>query len=291
MLRARRGQLANWQRWGEMTLCSRLAGKNTRIGLIVHTEGLFFKRVVRTLTDFGRELAGEVRPTLATTTPLCPAYFEDPFSGKSRRRFARRALPDRADEGFASTLSDLAEYYEVGYHGHFYALQKDVYVPTNDAGKIASQFRNECDLISRAGFKPRTYAGGWWILTQSVASLLDGGGFTLDTTANELGIDSFGSLQDPVRGIGSSPYWITDSLLEIPTIRSGRAMLYSVPVDKRNDDNFFFLYLHDYDLAAAWGRVFKQFLLRMCNLKRLVSSEELAEESSKWLHSQGVARE
>jgi len=207
-------------RWAELCIDSLVSGADTRFGLVFHTEGIVSEKVVRELKEFGREVGSLFRPMLTTITPICPMYQVDPLVDSLRLELPRIARSQKVEADFGERIQGLAEYYDIGYHGHFFRAVKDGYRPTFDFADIRNQFQAEQEFLRDLGLAPRAYAGGWWYITPEILSLAAELGFTVDTTINDLRLDSFSRKQPfPASPLGR-PFRVSQALLEVPSVRS-----------------------------------------------------------------------
>lgn len=273
-------------RWAEFSLANRLAGRNTRFSLVFHTEGLINDNVARLLETFGKDLQNLFRPLLAVITPICPQYMVDPMEDKLRVNFPHQEVNESREMDFEKKIKRLATYYDIGYHGHFFALVGGRHRPAFDNGSISGQFEEECRYLTSLGFRPEVYAGGWWFISSNLISLLQSWRFKLDTSMNDLQLDSFSRPQPyPHEEVGR-PYWLAENVLEIPSIRSF-ANLGKIIVSQRKSANFVVIALHDYDLLSAPSKMLHNLFRKLLKGNRLLSVPQLIEESKIWLHNHG----
>lgn len=131
--------------------------------VVIHTEALGEPKVRARMKEFGRSMRRNARPIATVTTPLSACY--------------------RGVDGFADSLKELDGLFEIGYHGHF----------VNRSPRV--QFNAEVKLVRDAGFDPKVYAGGWWLMDAEIEGLLKENQFEIDTTMNDMKVDSFGRPQ------------------------------------------------------------------------------------------------
>ncbi len=269
----------------ELYFGSKFSGSRTLFSLVFHTEGLVNDKVVRSLEEFGKGMKGSFRPLLAVITPQCPQYAIDPLLDPIRTRFGRTDLPESLRAKFETTITNLSSYFDIGYHGHFFKWEGDHYQPAFDHETISAQFREEVDYLSGIGFRPHAYAGGWWHISRDLVSMLQSSGFTIDTTVNDTGRDSFSRKQEIRRSRLGKPFWLGDGLLEVPSARSIRTLITMVTRNRRSD-NFVVLALHDYDLHPDSGtNSISSIVDRLRRAERIVTIDGLFAESKKWLDS------
>jgi hypothetical protein len=266
--------------WSELCLGSRLSRNNTRFGLVFHVEGLVNESIFGLLEDFGRMLSGSFRPLLTCITPICPMFYQDPWLYPLRVRMPPFDMTQTTVSDFSSKLSALSEWFDIGYHGHFFARDGASYMPAFDELSALAQFDKEFELLSDLDFKPTAYAGGWWFITPWLVSKLRSRGFEIDTTINDVRRDAFLRGQPfPLTRLGET-FWITQGLLEIPSIRTAGAIVRQI-LDSGDHLNFAVLALHDYDLrsgsVSATIRNVLKFLIRK---DRVLSLGEMLEQSA-----------
>ena len=269
----------------ELYFGSKFSGSGTLFSLVFHTEGLVNDKVVRALVDFGKNLKGSFRPLLAVITPECPQYAIDPFIDPLRTRFGLMDPPQTFTAKFEATIKNLSSYYDIGYHGHFFKLERNYYRPAFDHETISTQFREEVEYLSGIGFPPRTYAGGWWHISRDLVRLLQSSGFTVDTTVNDTGRDSFSRKQEITISRLGEPFWLGKGLLEVPSARSVFSLLATMTRNRRRN-NFVVLAIHDYDLSLdSTSSSVSSTIDKLRKAERIVSIDSLVAESKKWLGS------
>lgn len=273
-------------RWAELSLASRLAGRGTRFMLAIHTEGLVNAKTARALEEFGRGTAGLFRPLMTTVTPVCPQYHVDPLLDPVRVDIgAPPALSPAVERDFEARLKSLSRFYDVGYHGHFFRAHGGRFRPAFEGEAVSSQFRDECSYLSRLGFRPTAYAGGWWFISAQLVSLLSAAGFRFDSTVNDVHADSFSRPQGVPRMKVGSPHWLADGLLEVPSVRSV-ATLEKILTGGRRSASFAVLALHDYDLVDGSGRgVVRRLMGTMLDRRCVLSVDDFMDEALRRLRA------
>ena len=132
-------------------------------------------------------------------------------------------------------MSRLSEFFEIGYHGHFYRKNSDgSYEYSFTPEVFTSQVQRESAMLKDCGLRPRAYAGGWWFRSKQLGECLGHEGFTLDTTRNDVGLDSFGHRQ---------PQYQMEPLYDILSLKSLKTV-------KRSTTPAL-IALHDYDLPRS----------------------------------------
>jgi hypothetical protein len=264
---------ASQARWAALGVAASLLSSHVKFGLVFHTEGLVNDKVVRKLKEFALALRGEFRPTLAVITPLCPQYYIDPLVDPLRREFAApRSSGEEAKN--ADTIRDLSNRYDIGYHGHFFAAKDGRYSLSFDDGTVADQFEREYSYLKGIGFIPRTYAGGWWHISEHVVSLLKKHAFKLDTTVNDVGLDSFDLRQPFSVSSPGAPFWVGGKVLEVQSVRSFQRILNRSVLRSRRE-RFFVLSLHDYDLMQPGVRNAVRTISKLADRGAMLSADEL----------------
>jgi len=268
-------------RWTEFCLDSLASGEGTRFGLVLHTEGLVSDKVAFELKEFGREVSPFFRPMLTTITPICPMYQVDPLADPLRVELPEIARTQRVEAEFAERINSLAEYFDVGYHGHFFKADDGVYRPTFELGAIRQQFEQEREYLSDIGLAPETYAGGWWYINSQIHSLMAEHGLTVDTTINDLRLDSFSRRQPFPESPLGQPFWVSKSVLEIPSLRSFFNLFFGVAIERRRSTNYVIISMHDYDLVAhALRRPVRRLVAKLLRVDRLASISEIAHRAA-----------
>lgn len=262
-------------RWTEFILESLVSGGKTRFALVFHTEGLINRKVVASLREFGREVKPTFRPLLTVITPICPMYRVDPFLDPRRLDLPLIAHSQRTESTFASHLQDLIQYYDIGYHGHFFKAVHNRYRPSFDFAEVNHQFREEQRLLCELGHKPSVYAGGWWYITPEILALLGELGFALDTTVNDLRLDSFYRKQPfPASPLGE-PFRVSSSVVEVPSIRSARGLL-DVAFKNRGNPKLIVIALHDYDLPThGINSPLRRVITKLVRTGKAISCQEI----------------
>lgn len=253
-------------------------------GLVLHTEGLANDGVVKTLEEFGKGLYGSFRPLLAVITPLCPKYHS--FSSAP----GKRVMPSlgsgmsKSESDFREKIQRLSAYYDIGYHGHFFRVSEGRYRPAFDAETLSQQATRECKFLSQIGFRPQTYAGGWWHISRELVSILQSLGFDSDTTVNDLRLDSFSRPQPFAADVGK-PFWLTRDIVEIPSVRSVASLAY-MALQKHQLRRFAVIAPHDYDFPSSSLAVAIQRLVwKLVREDRVLSIPDLVKEAKRWLDS------
>jgi hypothetical protein len=276
-------------RWAELCLDSIVSGDNTKFGLVFHTEGLVEEKVVRELRAFGREVSPFFRPMLTTVTPLCPMYQVSPLVDSQRIELPKIARSQKVEADFTERIQGLAEHYDIGYHGHFFKAVDDGYKPTFKFDEIRDQFRAEQQHLRDIGLAPKAYAGGWWYVTPQILSLMAEVGINIDTTINDLRLDSFSRKQPfPLTPLGKA-FWATQAVLEIPSVRSFFNLFFGVAVEKRRATNYVIIALHDYDLISdVAGRPIRNLVGKLLRADRVASVLEIARQATDELRENEV---
>jgi hypothetical protein len=264
---------ASQARWAALGIAARLLSSHVKFGLVFHTEGLINDKVVGKLKEFALELRGEFRPTLAVITPLCPQYYIDPLIDPLRREFSK-PKGSGEDAKFEKTIRELSDYYDIGYHGHFFVSESGRYKPAFDKNTITDQFAKEHAFLKGIGFTPWTYAGGWWHISKHIVSLLEKFAFKLDTTVNDVLLDSFDRRQPYSPGSLGTPFWLGDQILEVQSVRSFHRIL-NRNVLRTSKDKFYILSLHDYDLMNPGLKSATKAILRLAARNAMLSADEL----------------
>lgn len=270
-------------RWSELSLGSRLAGKKTRFSLIFHTEGLINDKIAMAMEAFGRELNGIFRPTMTVVTPLCPQYRIDPIRDPLRTDFLYQESTVACKRDFEEKINLISEYFDIGYHGHFFNIAGGRCKPDFEGSSVGTQFRDECDYLAELGHKPKVYAGGWWFLSKPIESALESMDFRLDTTVNDLHVDSFSRPQPYSDSVPGEPFKVSEKMIEVPSVRSINGLT-RLLVKRRKMDNFLVLALHDYDLIAdgtfnTLAKVVKAWVKK----ESILSTDKMIEEANEWL--------
>jgi hypothetical protein len=274
----RRG-VPNSVRLVELGFLAGTGGEDSRSGIVIHTEGLINGKVRSALLRLGRELRG-TRPTLATITPLCPMYTKDPELDRLRLDFEAPSSTEEEKDLFLGYLEELSAFYDIGYHGHFFRETQGRFRPCFDAPVVETQFRSECEFLSRNGYKPIVYAGGWWHIDHAILSLLRECGFRADTTINDIGKDSFHFSQPFRHPKLGEPFWISGGLVEIPTTRTIRTVLQRAIRSEPHGRRFNVFSFHDYDLANLGNAgVVLKTVAKLIRRGNVVGMNELVEES------------
>lgn len=256
--------------WLELCISSRISNGQTKFCLVLHTEGLVNDRIVRSLRDLGKQLHG-IRPLLTVISPLCPQYQIDPVKQPIRVEFAFRETKQSIERDFKSKIEDLSSYYDIGYHGHFFAVSDGVCRPAFDPEIVRKQFMAECDYLREVGSKPYAYAGGWWYMAPHLENLLQSNGFSIDTTLNDIRTDSFNQRQPyPETPLGQ-PFRLQKDVIEVPTIRSD-ANLFKILSARTNTQKLIPVSLHDYNLIAhPFIDSFRRIVRKLLEHERVVS--------------------
>ena len=260
--------------WPEFGVGSRVCSNETKFCIVFHTEGLINDRVIRSLKEFGKEFR-DVRPLLTVVPPISPMYQIDPLQNPIRFEFPFRVTPNSVQLDFKSKIQELSSFFDIGYHGHFFVRTNGTCMPTFDPSAISSQFAEEYRFLSDMGFRPLAYAGGWWFMAPHMARLLQSFGFRIDTTLNDIRMDSFNRRQPYAETPLGRPLRLEGNVIEVPTIRSDAAF-FSLIRSKRNQQRFAILSLHDYNLvvpplAYSIGKVAR----RLVRHDRIVGLSEL----------------
>jgi hypothetical protein len=269
-------------RWSELSLGSRLAGKRTRFSLVFHTEGLINDKIAGTMAAFGKGLNGMFRPTMTVVTPLCPQYYIDPIGDPLRTDFLYQEPSAACERDFREKVDLMSEYYDIGYHGHFFNVVEGRCKPEFEGSSIGTQFKDECDHLAKIGHRPKVYAGGWWFLSKPIESALGLMDFRLDTTVNDLHVDSFSRPQPHANAVPGEPFKLSEKIIEVPSVRSINGLT-RVLVKRRKMDNFLVLALHDYDLVVdstfnTLAKVAKAWVKK----ESILSSDKMIEEANNW---------
>ena len=247
----------------------------THIPLVIHTEALKFPYAADKLEGLGKEINGAYRPVLAVVTPLNPMYHTDPLKDPTRTLVERPEITDAHMKRFEENLSMLSQWFDIGYHGHYFKPGVNGYIPEISQLGATTQFLAEVNLLRRLGYKCETYAGGWWHLSQEVAMLLELNGFKVDTTVNSERKDSFDRLQYGRHLAFGRPGYLTRNVMEIQTQRRVYCGLTIL-----DDPHKFYAYsFHDYDLMltdyATKMRI--RFMLAQCARSKSKSISEALE--------------
>jgi hypothetical protein len=276
-------------RWAELCLDSMVSGENTKFGLVFHTEGLVDERIVRELMQFGRDVSPVFRPMLTTVTPICPMYLVSPLLDPLRVELPKIPRSQKAEADFAERIQGLAEHYDIGYHGHFFKSVDGGYRPTFNFEEIIDQFKAEQQHLRDIGLAPKAYAGGWWHITPQILSLMADTGINVDTTINDLRLDSFSRKQPfPSTSLGKA-FWATQEVLEIPSVRSFFNLFFGVAIEKRRATNYVIIALHDYDLISdVVGRPIRKLIGRLLRADRIASILEIARRATSELREGAV---
>ncbi len=270
----------------ELCVGSRLSGRDTKFTLVFHTEGLINNRIFELLKDFGRETRATFRPLLTCITPLCPMYYKDPWPGPSRAEVPRFNLNGAVISDYASKINELASYYDIGYHGHFFERSFNGYTTSFQKEAVLDQFDKEHAFLTDIGFRPSSYAGGTWFISPWLISKLESNGYRVDTTLNDVRKQTFLGPQPYANTTPGEPFWIGDRLLEVPSIRSFGTIVREFIITGRQRQNFAALAMHDYNLLdGGTAAMLRRIMLRMVHEERVLSVNELVKESTKWLAS------
>jgi hypothetical protein len=254
-------------------MAASLLSSQVKFGLVLHTEGLVNDKVVWKLKEFALALRGEFRPTLAVITPLCPQYYVDPLVDPLRREFPAPRISG-AETKYADTIRELSDHYDIGYHGHFFEVNDGRCSFSFDEATVADQFAREYSYLEGVGFAPRTYAGGWWHISRHLVSLLERYALKLDTTVNDVRLDSFGQRQPYAVSSPGTPFWVGGGVLEVQSIRSFQRIL-NKSVLRSHKERFFALSLHDYDLMQPGARNAIKTISKLSERGAMLSAEEL----------------
>ena len=269
---------ASQARWAALGVAAGLLSSQVKFGLVFHTEGLINDKVVGKLKDFALALPREFRPTLAVITPFCPQYYVDPLIDPLRRQFIAPRISG-AETKCADTLRELSDRYDIGYHGHFFEAKDGRYNYTFDEVTVAEQFGREYGYLKGIGFVPSTYAGGWWHVSQHIVSLLEKYDFKLDTTVNDVRLDSFNQRQPYSVSSPGAPFWIRDGILEVQSVRSVQRLL-NRSVLRSSKQRFFVLSLHDYDLMLPGARNAVKTISKLAGRGAMLAAGELCRRAA-----------
>lgn len=265
---------ASQARWTALGMAASVLSSHVKFGLVLHTEGLMNDKVVGKLKEFALALKGEFRPTLAVITPLCPQYRIDPLVDPLRREFFAAPVPSGEEKRYADMIRELSDYCDIGYHGHFFEAKEGKYRYSFDEATVSGQFGREYGFLTGIGFVPRTYAGGWWHISRHLASLLEKYAFELDTTVNDVGLDSFDRKQPYSASSPGSPFWVGSRVLEVQSVRSFQRLL-NRSVLRSARDRFFVLSLHDYDLMEPGAGTVARTISKLSRRGAMLSADEL----------------
>jgi len=170
---------------------------------VFHTEAVATESAFRKLLRFAEHFQRRTdeRITLCVTTPLCPQTELDlAREGTSTQTYAQR-------------LRDLAEFAEIGYHGHFYRrvgecgghpyaglpdramkIIRDApwfgeLVPMVgehfDAERVDDQIRLETQWLAETVAPPRAYVAGWWFMKSEIVAALEKTGIAVDCSVRQ----------------------------------------------------------------------------------------------------------
>lgn len=179
-------------------------------------------------------------------------------------------------DGFRDTLDELREYYEIGYHGHFFSLAGGRFSPAFDSNTIRGQVLAELNCMADAGVRPRVYAGGWWFISMYLVRLLESHAFRIDTSVNDVGLDTFNRPQPfTIKSLGQ-PFRLGDSMVEFPTFRSVRGMMAAARRGAGTRPSIIPIALHDYDIVAgSTSLVAQKLLVRLTKKEKLATFSDL----------------
>jgi hypothetical protein len=163
------------------------------LAVAVHAEKIQDAAVFAKLLEFRRAL--QFAPAAFVMTPASPIVMaEMEKSGITKKLFTER-------------LKTLGVSFDIGLHGHYCRplhgrqpaketppwLKQAGFEPTSDEpAAIKKQFKAEYEYLASAGYAPKLYCSGWWVLNETIVKLLDEYGFEADCSIRQGCVDSLG---------------------------------------------------------------------------------------------------